>query len=109
VVIERVYAIPFASPVAPVPVPVAGRDIMPLAIEQHHEIILAIESKDGPLAERLTREHALVARRNLEIPLGELEKLSRLRMPGTSLASCRSFMICVMRARVTRPSCASSA
>jgi len=82
-VVERIYAIPFASPAAPVPV--SGRDIMPLAIEQHHEIILAIESKDGPLAERLTREHALVARRNLEIALAEIEKLSRLRMPGTSL------------------------
>ncbi len=82
-VIERVYAIPFASPAAPVPV--SGRDIMPLAMEQHHAIIVAIESKDGPLAERLTREHALVARRNVERALGELEKLSQLRMPGTSL------------------------
>jgi len=82
-VVDRVYAIPFASPAAPVPV--SGRDIMPLAIEQHHEIIRAIEEKDGPLAERLTREHALVARRNLEIALAEIEKLSRLHMPGTSL------------------------
>ena len=65
---------------------VSGRDIACRSrLRNIMEIILAIESKDGPLAERLTREHALVARRNLEIALAELEKLSRLRMPGTSL------------------------
>jgi GntR family transcriptional regulator of vanillate catabolism len=79
----RIYAIPFASPSAPVPV--SGRDIMPVAIEHHHAIIRAIEQNDAALAERLTREHALVARRNLEIALSEIEKLSPLQKQGTSL------------------------
>lgn len=81
--VERIYAIPFASPSAPVPV--SGRDIMPVAIEHHHEIIRAIEDKDGIRAERVTREHALVARRNLEIALSEIERLSPLQIQGTSL------------------------
>jgi GntR family transcriptional regulator of vanillate catabolism len=86
--VERIYGIPFASPSAPVPV--SGRDIMPLAIEHHHEIIRAIEDRDGSLAERLTREHALIARRNLEIALTEIEHLSRLQLQGTALIKASS-------------------
>jgi len=81
--IERIYGIPFASPGAPVPV--SGRDIMPEALDHHHQIIEAVANRDGARAERLAREHALVARRNLEIALDQLEKLSALQMPGTSL------------------------
>jgi len=81
--IERIYAIPFASPGAPIPV--SGREIMPAAIQQHHEIMEAVAGKDANRAEQLTREHALVARRNLEIALKHLEMLTALQMPGTSL------------------------
>jgi hypothetical protein len=62
----------------------AGERISELPlVEQHRAIIEALRSGEGALAESLAREHARLARRNLEIALGDMNILSRV--PGASL------------------------
>jgi GntR family transcriptional regulator of vanillate catabolism len=82
-----VLALPFASPSAFVllqsELPESGR-ILYLAQAQHRGMLEAIEAREGARAEALGREHARMARRNLDVALdGSHRALERL--PGAGL------------------------
>lgn len=80
--IGRVMALPFASPNAFLEaqgtLPEA-RAILTLAQEQHRAVLDAIENREGTRAEAVMREHARLARRNLQLALGNAEALQRVR------------------------------
>jgi GntR family transcriptional regulator of vanillate catabolism len=84
--LDRVIAIPFAAPSAVVfaniRVPNATRNFA-LGQEHHQAIVEAIEQRQGARAEALAREHARIARRNLEAILSDERILSQV--PGASL------------------------
>ncbi len=66
--IERVCAMPFASPSGFVAVQSnspAGRDMLVVAQDQHRQVLDAIERREGARAESLMREHSRLAQRNL--------------------------------------------
>jgi GntR family transcriptional regulator, vanillate catabolism transcriptional regulator len=48
-------------------------DLFLIALDHHHSIIDAIANREGTRAETLAREHARVARRNLDAALGNSE------------------------------------
>ena len=85
--IERVTRLPFASPSAflesreSVP---AFRKSVGNAQAQHRAIVEAIELREGARAEAVAREHARMARRNLEYVLNSEEELMP-RIPALSL------------------------
>lgn len=85
--IERATRLPFASPSAflesQVDVP-AFRKSVGVAQAQHRGIVEAIELREGARAEALAREHARMARRNLEYVLTSGEELMP-RIPALSL------------------------
>ncbi len=84
--LERIIALPFAGPSAFVMAQAVlpeSRDILLLAHRHHLGLIDAIERGQGARAESLGREHALLARTNLEVVLDHPEVLER--MPGASL------------------------
>jgi GntR family transcriptional regulator of vanillate catabolism len=60
-----------------------SRDILLLAHRHHLGLLDAIERGQGTRAESLGREHALLARTNLEVVLDHPDVLER--MPGASL------------------------
>jgi GntR family transcriptional regulator of vanillate catabolism len=70
--LERVVALPFASPsafvVAQAQSPQA-RDMLVIAQDQHRQVLDAIERREGARAEALMREHARLAQRNLRAVL----------------------------------------
>ena len=72
--LKRVWQLPFASPSAFLE-DKNNRNTFSLSLlsaqEQHKEIILAIEAREGSRAESVAREHAREARKNLEITLGQ--------------------------------------
>ena len=82
----RVLALPFASPSAFVllqsELPESHR-VLYVAHTQHRGILEAIEQREGARAEALGREHARLARRNLDIALSSQRALERL--PGAGL------------------------
>ena len=84
--LERVTALPFASPSAFVgeesSSPAFRRSLF-AAQEQHREIVAAISCGEGMRAEMLAREHARTARRNLDRALGD--SAMRLTVPGLGL------------------------
>jgi GntR family transcriptional regulator of vanillate catabolism len=84
--IGRVVALPFASPsgfvLAQAALPEAQR-VLTVAQEHHRAVVEAIEHREGARAEALMREHARLARRNLELVLREQDSL-RL-VPGGAL------------------------
>jgi GntR family transcriptional regulator of vanillate catabolism len=84
--IGRVVALPFASPsgfvLAQAALPAAQR-ILAVAQEHHRAVVEAIEHREGARAEALMREHARLARRNLEFVLRDHDTL-RL-VPGGGL------------------------
>jgi GntR family transcriptional regulator, vanillate catabolism transcriptional regulator len=90
--IGRVVALPFASPsgfvLAQAALPEARR-VLVIAQEQHRTVVEAIERREGARAEALMREHARLARRNLEFVLRDQESL-RL-VPGGALIRRRSW------------------
>ena len=65
---ERVASLPFASPsafvIAQSNTPQA-RDMLVVAQDQHHQVLAAIEAREGSRAEALMREHSRIAQRNL--------------------------------------------
>lgn len=66
--IERVCAMPFASPSGFVVVQAnspAARDMLVVAQDQHRQVLDAIERREGARAESLMREHSRLAQRNL--------------------------------------------
>lgn len=91
--IGRVVALPFASPsgfvLAQAALPEAQR-ILTVAQEQHRAVVEAIERREGGRAEALMREHARLARRNLEMVLRDHDSL-RL-VPGGALIRRRNWV-----------------
>lgn len=84
--LDRIVSLPFASPSAFVLAQAElreSRQILIVAQHHHQGLIEAIESREGARAEALAREHARVARRNLEIVIDNQEVLERV--PGASL------------------------
>jgi len=84
--LERVLSLPFASPsalvFAPTQIPQA-EGMLVLGQEHHKAIVEAIEGRQGTRAESLAREHARLARRNLEMALSNKDFFSSV--PGASL------------------------
>lgn len=86
--LERIVSLPFASPssfvLAQAELP-ESREVLVIAEGDHRNLVEAIERREGARAEALAREHARLARRNLEIVLRNRELLASL--PGASLIS----------------------
>jgi GntR family transcriptional regulator, vanillate catabolism transcriptional regulator len=83
---EHVCSLPFASPSAFVRrqyIAPESRELFHAAVDQHEGIMDAIRNREAARAETLAREHARVARRNLETALknGEIGKF----VPGMKL------------------------
>lgn len=87
--IERVTSLPFASPSAfldkQADVPEFRRSLYG-AQAQHRAIVEAIEGREGARAEALAREHARLARQNLEFVLDEQRSLIQS-VPALALVS----------------------
>ncbi len=87
--IERVTSLPFASPSAflnqQVDVP-AFRQSLIIGQSQHKVILRAIEQREGSRAEALAREHARLARANLDFVLDADNALKR-RVPALALVT----------------------
>jgi hypothetical protein len=60
-----------------------SREILVIAQSHHRAILEALERRDGTRAEGVAREHARIARRNLEIAVANKDALDRI--PGASL------------------------
>jgi GntR family transcriptional regulator of vanillate catabolism len=85
--IERVTSLPFASPSAFLHKQadvLAFRRSLYAAQDQHRSMVNAIELREGARAEALAREHARLARQNLEFVLDQDRSLIR-RVPALSL------------------------
>jgi GntR family transcriptional regulator, vanillate catabolism transcriptional regulator len=89
--LEKTKALPFASPNGFVMAQSVGphaRDVLVVAQEQHRLVIEAIVQREGARAEALMREHARIARRNLQQALRSHQSLQLV--PGASLIRRRS-------------------
>jgi GntR family transcriptional regulator of vanillate catabolism len=75
--LEKAKALPFASPNGFVMAQSVGplRDVLVVAQAQHHMVIEAIVQREGARAEALMREHARIARRNLQQALRDQQSL----------------------------------
>lgn len=85
--VERASRLPFASPSAFTPDKTdieTFRRSLNIAQEQHKAIVGAIAAREGARAEALAREHARIARRNIEYVLMEDRSLIE-RVPGLAL------------------------
>lgn len=85
--VERVTRLPFASPSAFLPDRteiVAFRKSLAAAQDQHRAIVSAIVAREGSRAEAIAREHARIARRNLEYVMVEDRSLIGS-VPGLAL------------------------
>jgi GntR family transcriptional regulator of vanillate catabolism len=84
--LEGIVSLPFASPsafvLAQAELP-ESREVLLVAQSHHRGLVDAIDRREGARAEALAREHARLARRNLEIVLRNREVLDQ--MPGASL------------------------
>jgi len=84
--LERVISLPFASPSAFVlgrrQTAAAHRGLV-AAQMQHRALVDAIEKREGTRAEALAREHARIARHNLET--SQIEENAPFSLPGMSL------------------------
>jgi GntR family transcriptional regulator of vanillate catabolism len=89
--LARATALPFASPNGFVMAQSVGpraRDVLVVAQEQHRMVIEAIVQREGARAEALMREHARIARRNLQQALRSHQSLQLV--PGGRLIRRRS-------------------
>ena len=89
--IERAVSLPFASASAFVMVQAAlpeAQFMFAMAQDQHRCIVQAIEAREGARAEALMREHARLARRNLELALRN--QRTRQLVPGSGLIRLRN-------------------
>ncbi|MDB5988783.1 MAG: GntR family transcriptional regulator [Herbaspirillum sp.] len=79
--LSRVISLPFSSPnafvLAQAKIP-GSFDILKIAQAQHHDIVDAIEARSGSRAEALAREHARIARKNLELALLNTDALRQV-------------------------------
>ncbi|WP_127903591.1 GntR family transcriptional regulator [Solirhodobacter olei] len=85
--LDRVTRLPFASPSAFLPDKadiVAFRRSLNVAQDQHRAMVAAIAGREGARAEALAREHARLARQNLEYVMEEDRSLLS-RVPGMAL------------------------
>lgn len=84
--LDRIVALPFASPnafvMAQAEIP-ESRGILTIAQHQHHCLVDALRSGEGARAEHLAREHARIAKRNLQIVLNH--QTAGKRVPGLQL------------------------
>jgi GntR family transcriptional regulator of vanillate catabolism len=78
--LKRFQSIPFAA--SALIIPEALELVFPIAIAQHQAIVEAIENREGTRAEMITREHARLARKNVEVALSHKHGLN---LPGASL------------------------
>jgi GntR family transcriptional regulator, vanillate catabolism transcriptional regulator len=78
--LNRFQSVPFAA--SALIIPEALELVFPIAIAQHQAIVEAIENREGTRAEMITREHARLARKNVEIALSHKRGLN---FPGASL------------------------
>lgn len=79
--IERICCLPFASPSAFLKrqyVSADLRELFLISADQHCAIVEAIANREGSRAEAIAREHARVARRNLEDALRNREPIEDL-------------------------------
>ena len=84
--LDRVLALPFASPSALVFVRMKlpqAVEIVAIGQEHHHAILESIANRQGTRAESVAREHARLSRRNLEVALANRDFLDHV--PGASL------------------------
>ena len=84
--LDRVLALPFASPSAMVFVRMKlpkAAEILAIGQEHHHAILESIANRQGARAESVAREHARLSRRNLEVVLENRDFLNHV--PGASL------------------------
>ena len=89
--VERVMRLPLASPSAFLQEQALIRDFQTSLLraqQQHKAIISAIRAREGARAESLAREHARLARENLEHVMSSDRKLAA-RLPGLALVSSR--------------------
>lgn len=85
--VERATALPFASPSAFLPNKLdiaAFRRSLRTAQEQHHAMLNAIAAREGARAEFIAREHARIARQNLEYIFNQDPELLQ-KIPGLAL------------------------
>ena len=79
--LKRVVSLPFASPnafvLAQASIPDAF-DLLKIAQAQHHDIVDAIEAHAGARVEALVKEHARIARKNLQLALQHTDALDRI-------------------------------
>jgi GntR family transcriptional regulator, vanillate catabolism transcriptional regulator len=85
--LEHVLALPFAPPSALLMAVHSALpeswEILLVAQHQHHAIVDAIARREGARADAIAREHARIARRNLDIALENRHLLDRV--PGSTL------------------------
>jgi GntR family transcriptional regulator of vanillate catabolism len=84
--LDRLFSFPLTSPrilVSFGPKWTETSQLFIISQEQHHRLFEAISRKQGARAESIAREHAFLARRNLEIALADIDFLSSL--PGGPL------------------------
>ncbi len=84
--IERVIALPFASPSAFIMMQAAvphARLVLTVGQDQHRLVVQAIAAREGARAESLMREHARLAMRNLNHALSDAAAFGKL--PGAGL------------------------
>lgn len=84
--LDHVLALPFAPPSALLMVHAAlpeSWEILLVAQHQHHALLDAISRREGARADAIAREHARIARRNLDVALENRDILERL--PGSTL------------------------
>ena len=100
--LEHVLALPFGPPSALLMVQHATMteswEILLVAQNQHHALIDAIRRREGGRADAIAREHARIARQNLDIALQNRQLLDQV--PGSTLL--RLPTVCVLSANVTR-------
>jgi GntR family transcriptional regulator of vanillate catabolism len=90
--LTRIVSLPFASPNAFVlmQAKIPGSfDILKLAHAQHHDIVDAIEARSSARVEPLVKEHARIARKNLELAMRNTDALGHL--VGATLIRRRTF------------------
>lgn len=89
--VERVMRLPLASPSAFLQEQALIRDFQTSLVRaqvQHKAIVAAIRNREGARAEALAREHARLARENLEHVMNVDRQLAA-RLPGLSLVASR--------------------
>jgi GntR family transcriptional regulator, vanillate catabolism transcriptional regulator len=82
--LKRFQSIPFAA--SALIIPEALELVAPTAMVQHQAIVEAIENREGTRAEMITREHARLARKNVEVALRNKHGVN---LPGASLIAMR--------------------